>query len=191
MHLTTRLAAGLAAALLLAPAWAEQPATAQAMLKTAAGEAAGTVRFTDTDKGMEIAIEAQRLTPGRHGMHIHEAPDCAPGPDSATGKMVPFGAAGGHFDPLDSKKHGPPDGAAEKSHAGDLPMLEAGADGSAKLSHVTRRLTVKPGPTSVVGRTLIVHEKADDYQSDPSGNSGGRALCGLIEAAKQTGVAAR
>jgi Cu-Zn family superoxide dismutase len=161
------------------------------MLKTSDGTPAGTVRFTDTPAGMEIGVEAKGLKPGPHGMHVHQNPDCAPGPDSATGKVVPFGAAGGHFDPLDTKKHGRPDADVKKGHAGDLPMLEAGADGSGKLTHVTRRLSVAPGKTSIVGRSFLIHEKADDYQSDPAGNSGGRVLCGLIEAAKPTGVALR
>ncbi len=189
----SRLFATAFAALLLASnAAAQQPATAQAMLKTADGKPGGMARFADTTKGMmEVSVEAQGLTPGEHGLHVHQNPDCAPGPDSATGKVVPFGAAGGHFDPMETKKHGHPDGDGKKSHAGDLPMLKAGSDGTAKLSHTTKALSVAPGKNSVVGRTIVVHEKADDYTSDPAGNSGPRVLCGLIEAAKPTGVAGR
>lgn len=188
----SRLFCAGAITLLLASGAGAQKAssTAEAMLKTPDGTPAGTVRFADTPKGLEIGVEAKGLEPGQHGMHIHQNPDCAPGPDSATGKVVPFGAAGGHFDPMDTKKHGRP-GDAKASHAGDLPMLEAGADGTGKSTHVTRGLSVAPGKTSVVGRSFVIHEKADDYQSDPSGNSGGRVLCGLIEAARPTGVAGR
>lgn len=184
------LCAAFGTLLLASSAVAQQPATAQAMLKTSDGTPAGTVRFTDTPKGMEIGVEAKGLEPGEHGMHVHQNPDCAPGPDSATGKVVPFGAAGGHFDPMDTKKHGRP-GDGKTSHGGDLPMLKAGADGEGKLTHVTRALSVGPGKSSVVGRSFVIHEKADDFKSDPAGNSGSRVLCGLIEAAKPTGVAGR
>ncbi|MBA3596172.1 MAG: superoxide dismutase family protein [Methylibium sp.] len=189
--LPSRLFCATVATLLFASgAAAQKPATAEAMLKSSDGTPAGTVRFADTPKGLEIGVEAKGLEPGQHGMHIHQNPDCAPGPDSATGKVVPFGAAGGHFDPMDAKKHGRP-GDGKTSHAGDLPMLKAGSDGTGKLTHTTRGLSVTPGKTSVVGRSFVIHEKADDYKTDPSGNSGGRVLCGLIEAAKPTGVAGR
>ncbi|MBA3623690.1 MAG: superoxide dismutase family protein [Methylibium sp.] len=190
MPISRLLCATFATLVLASGASAQQPATATAMLKTADGKPGGTARFTDTPKGvMEIAVEAMGLTPGQHGMHVHQNPDCAPGPEANTGKIIPFGATGGHFDPMNTKNHSHP--GDPKGHAGVLPMIKAGADGNAKATHTTRALSVTAGKASVVGRSLVIHEKEDDFKSDPSGNSGGRVLCGLIEAAKPTGVAGR
>ena len=60
-------------------------------------------------------------------------------------------------------------------------MIEVGDDGKGKLNFDTNRLKMS-GPTSVLGRSIVIHEKADDYQTDPAGNSGGRVACGVLVA---------
>jgi Cu-Zn family superoxide dismutase len=158
-----------------------QPTAANVVLRDAQGRLAGTATFTQAGNGVQLAIDAQGLPPGPHGFHVHKNGECAPGPDAATGNIVAFGAAGGHFDPMQSMKHGAPDTPPEHAHAGDMPNLVAGADGRAQVSFNTPKLTVAPGKLSVLGRTLVIHEKVDDHVSNPAGNSGGRVLCGLIE----------
>jgi len=164
---------------------------AMVRLMTASGQPAGMARLQDTQGGVELAIDAQGLPPGPHGFHIHANGACDPGPDAATGKMVPFGAAGGHYDPGMSHKHGRPGDPATVAHAGELPNLQAAADGRASLRYLNANVTVAAGPASVMGRTLVVHEKQDDYRTDPAGDSGGRLLCGLIEPAQPSTVQGR
>ncbi len=157
------------------------PATA--VLRDAEGRIAGQATFTATADGVKVSLSAEGLAPGAHGFHVHDKGDCAPGPDP-TGETIPFGAAGGHFDPLDTGKHAGPEQASDHGHAGDLPNLTTGADGKAEVSFSSAKMALSPGPLSVVGRSLVVHEKVDDYQTDPAGNSGARLLCGVIEAGK-------
>ncbi|KQR45743.1 superoxide dismutase family protein [Acidovorax sp. Leaf160] len=175
------------------PAAAPESATAQVALSNPAGGAAGqaTLRELPGRSGVEIAIEVQGMAPGRHGFHIHAHGACAPGPDAATGQIVPFGAAGGHFDPFMTRNHGRPGQSANDAHAGELPNIEVGADGSGRLRYTNPHVTLQPGETSVLGRTLVVHERADDYASDPAGDSGGRIACGLIEPAGPSMVTGR
>ncbi|WKB51261.1 superoxide dismutase family protein [Eleftheria terrae] len=167
------------------------PPAARATLRDAAGQTAGEARFTETAQGLSLDIEVRGLSPGQHGFHIHQHGECAPGPDAATGKIVPFGAAGPHFDPLHSRNHGHPSQPPAEAHGGDLPNLVVGADGRARLQAERPGIGLKPGPASVLGRTLVVHELPDDYRSDPAGNSGPRLLCGMIELAGEPPAGAR
>ncbi|MDA8446751.1 superoxide dismutase family protein [Paracidovorax valerianellae] len=158
-------------------------AMATARLVTPQSAPAGNAVLTDTAAGVEVAIQVQGLAPGQHGFHIHANGACAPGPDAATGQTVAFGAAGGHFDPGMSKKHGRPGQSAHEAHAGELPNIPVGDDGRGSVRYVNSNITLTPGKASVVGRALVVHEKEDDYTTNPAGNSGGRLLCGVIEPA--------
>lgn len=167
----------LAISLAAAGAAHAQDTTASATLRDAQGQPAGQATFTPDAKGLQIKLEAERLSPGQHGFHVHEKGECAPGPDAA-GKTIAFGAAGPHFDPSKTGQHAGPE---HDGHAGDLPNVKAGADGRGQVTFTSRHLGLT-GASSVIGRTLVVHEKADDYQSNPAGNSGGRVLCGVIEA---------
>ncbi|WP_256856662.1 superoxide dismutase family protein [Variovorax sp. KK3] len=155
---------------------------ASARLTTPSGQPAGTVNFAPTaGKGVELVADARGLAPGPHGFHVHAQGACAPGSDPTTGRIVDFGAAGGHFDPGGSRNHGRPGDDKAQSHAGELPALQAGADGNARLRYVNHNLSLDRGATSVIGRTVVVHADPDDYTSDPAGNSGARILCGVIE----------
>jgi len=154
---------------------------ATALLITPSGQQAGRADFTQTAAGVEIIIRVSGIAAGAHGFHVHANGACTPGPDAATGQIVAFGAAGGHFDPGNSGNHGQPGQAAHEAHAGELPNIPVAADGSGTLRYINSQISLRPGTTSVIGRTLVVHENADDFETDPAGNSGGRALCGLIE----------
>jgi len=129
----------------------------------------GTARFTPMDGGLRITVTVAQAPPGRHGIHIHEQGGCG---DSGN-------AAGGHFNP-DGVPHGllPKDGLT-RAHAGDLGNIEIGADGSGTLTLTVPALTLRDGPYAVAGRSIILHEKADDF-GQPTGNAGGRIACGVI-----------
>lgn len=123
---------------------------------------------------VEIAIKVKGLTPGAHGVHIHETGACAPA----------FTAAGGHFDP---GPHGMSDPDANHPfHMGDLPNLIANAEGEASYTVRTTRVTLSPGPTSLFdadGSAIIIHGNPDQgITGEPkSGVSGGpRVACGVI-----------
>jgi Cu-Zn family superoxide dismutase len=110
------------------------------------------------------------LVPGReHGFHIHEAGDCSSG-DGMSAK--------GHFNPL-GKPHANP-GTPER-HAGDMLALKADSSGTAKVDAELDVITVAPGPTSIIGRGLIVHADPDDYKTQPTGNAGARIACAVIQ----------
>lgn len=137
------------------------------------GESVGKAELTQMSKGVHIRVEAFNLVPGKHGFHIHESGKCDP-PD--------FKTAGGHFNPM-NKQHGfeNPNGI----HAGDLPNLFVGTDGTVKAEMVAKNVTLAEGqPNSLIrpgGTSLVIHAGADDYKSDPAGNSGGRVACGRIQ----------
>ena len=129
----------------------------------------GTVTFTKVAGGIRVVAKVEGLTPGSHGFHIHEKGDCS-APDAAS--------AGGHFNP-----HGKPHGAPDKDerHAGDLGNIEANAAGKGKYDKIDPHLSLA-GSDSIIGRSVIVHEKTDDLKTQPTGNAGGRVACGVINA---------
>lgn len=131
----------------------------------------GKVSFTQENDGpLKIVAEVSGVTPGgQHGFHIHETGDCS-APD--------FTSAGGHFNPTDTV-HGSPTDADH--HAGDLGNIEIGEDGTGRLEISSDKLSLGPGPNSILDRAIILHEKADDMVSQPTGDAGGRIACGVIE----------
>ena len=151
-----------------------QPATTQTDLINAQGVKVGTVKVTQTRKGVEIVIDASKLPPGAHGFHFHAAGKCDP-PD--------FKTAEGHFNP-EGKKHGlkNPDG----PHAGDMQNVTVGPDGTLKMKVLDPRVTLGEGKDSLTqpnGTAIVIHEKLDDDMTDPAGNSGNRIVCGVISKA--------
>ena len=148
---------------------------ASAMLKDPNGRDVGFARFTEDPGGLvHVNVQVNGLSPGRHGIHIHETGNC-------TGPA--FAAAGEHYNPI-GKHHGLNNTGGP--HAGDLPNLVVGGDGTGRMIAATDRVTLSPGPTTLLGKngtSLVIHADPDDQMSDPSGNSGKRIACGVIRAA--------
>lgn len=121
--------------------------------------------------GVRVHGTIQGLSPNStHGFHIHETGDCS-APDGAS--------AGGHFNP-DGKPHGDP--AGEEHHVGDIFAVTADANGVGQVDARADRATLGDGAaTDVLGKAVIVHAKADDYKTQPTGDAGGRIACGVIQ----------
>jgi superoxide dismutase, Cu-Zn family len=141
------------------------------LIPTKDSKVSGVVTFTVKGDMVEISGEVTGLTPGKHGFHVHELGDLSSGDGKSTG---------GHFNP-EGKKHGGPD--AKERHVGDLGNITADTDGKATIK-ITDKLVTLAGPHSVIGRGLIVHAKADDLKTDPTGEAGGRVAQGVIGVAK-------
>lgn len=139
------------------------------LASTQGNHARGTVTFTQDAKGVKVVGSFTGLNLGEHGFHVHEKGDCS-APDAAS--------AGGHFNPV-THKHGARD-AAER-HVGDLGNLKADPYGLARVDFVDEQISLD-GPSSIIGKAVIIHEKADDFTTQPTGNAGGRLACGVIEA---------
>lgn len=140
---------------------------------TQGSKVAGTIRFRKAGDGVRVSGEVRGLEPNaKVGFHIHEFGDCS-APDGTS--------AGGHFAP-EGNPHGAP--TAPQHHAGDLGNLEADATGTAKVELNAARLGIATGDAQILGRGLIVHAQADDFTTQPTGNAGGRAACGVIGVAK-------
>ena len=122
--------------------------------------------------GVKIIADINGLTPGEHGFHIHQWGDCS----AADGT-----SAGGHYNPFNTAHGSPMD---EIRHVGDLGNIKAGSDGSAHYESDDAVVSLD-GPTSVIGRAVIVHAGKDDFTSQPTGNAGGRVACGVIGYAHQ------
>ncbi len=162
----------IALALTLAKAFAQETTRAIAVLHSTSGsQVNGTVTFTKTADGVQVVADVSGLTPGKHGFHIHEFGDCSAADASS---------AGGHFNPT-HKQHGAPD-AAER-HGGDLGNIDADASGKAHLEWKDKEMKLS-GDNSILGHAVIVHQKADDLKTQPTGDAGGRLACGVIGVAK-------
>jgi superoxide dismutase, Cu-Zn family len=143
--------------------------------KTSDGQDAGTALLTPAGNGVKVKLDLKGLPEGEHAIHVHASAKCD-GPD--------FKTAGGHFNP-DSKEHGTKN--PKGPHAGDMPMnLQVMADGTDHISFVTQSISLKKDAKNSVfangGTAFVIHEKADDMMTDPTGNAGGRIACGVITA---------
>jgi Cu-Zn family superoxide dismutase len=134
-----------------------------------ASQVTGMVTFTKVGDEVQVVADIQNLKPGKHGFHIHEKGDC-----SAADAM----SAGPHFNPM-HEHHGGTHTA--ERHVGDFGNIEVDASGKGHL--VWKGKLDLSGPNSIIGRSVVVHEKEDDLKTDPSGNSGARIACGTINAA--------
>lgn len=162
--------------LLSAPVFAKAKDVVTVPLTNSQGQPAGTATFSPTRGGkVEIKLKLENLPMGEHGVHIHQNPKCD-APD--------FKSAGGHFNP-DAKQHGYQNPAGH--HNGDLPQnVEVGEGHVGEATFKVDSLSMTPGAANSLfangGTSIIVHEKADDMKTDPSGNSGNRLACGVIAA---------
>lgn len=131
----------------------------------------GQLFLRPVDGGVQVYGKIMNMAPGKTvALHIHETGSCA-----NMGK-----AAGGHFNP-DNHPHSNPDDM--NGHAGDLPNLTADEEGVATINYVNKQISAnEAGKYSVNRLAFIVHAGADDYTSQPSGASGDRIACGIIEA---------
>lgn len=148
-------------------------ASAIVTLQPAAGATAGgTLNFAIAAGGVRMTGGLTGLDAnGTHAVHIHENGDCS-APD--------FESAGEHFDP-DGQPHGDRAGDGPH-HAGDMPNQVADAAGNVRVDQLLTGLRIDSGDAhDIVGKAVVVHAKADDYTTQPSGDSGGRIACGVIE----------
>ena len=140
-----------------------------AVLHPASGsQVTGTVTFTKLTEGVKVVADVAGLTPGKHGFHVHEYGDCS-APDAAS--------AGSHFNPTKDPHAGHD---AAQRHMGDLGNIEADASGKARLELTDKKIKLD----AILGKSVIVHEKADDLKTQPTGDAGGRVACGVIGDAK-------
>ncbi|WP_310449351.1 superoxide dismutase family protein [Sulfuritalea sp.] len=171
MYPTARIAALAAAGSLLAACAGMEAAgpKASATLDARSGSSvSGTVDFQAVGQKLRVEARVTGLTPGQHGFHVHEAGDCsAPDASSAKGHFNPAGRSHGH--------HGGND-----RHAGDMPNLVADSAGKAVLAVEVDMLSLTQGPGGILQRSVVIHADADDYRSQPAGNSGKRVACGVI-----------
>lgn len=150
------------------------PKSAHADVMNGQGTKIGTAKFSPTASGVKVSVKVSQLTPGEHGIHIHNVGKCE-GPA--------FTTAGGHFNPT-SAHHGAKNTQEPHPHVGDLENLNAGQNGKASATFMINGATLGDGQNSLFhegGTALVIHAKADDLMSDPSGNSGDRIACGVVE----------
>ena len=144
---------------------------AVADLKDKDGRSVGMATLRDATGGVLVSVEVKGLTPGLHAVHVHAVGKCE-GPG--------FTSAGGHFNPA-QKKHGLKN--PEGPHAGDMPNMYVAKDGSGRFEVLNDNISLKAGDRSVFdadGSALVIHVGVDDYTTDPTGNAGDRAACGVI-----------
>ena len=166
MH--ARLIAATAAALFATTATA-QPASTTAELKNSTGQTVGTIYFTAAPKGVVMRVEVKGLSPGWHGLHLHEKGDCS---------KSDYTSAGGHVHGPATAVHGLLNPKANEP--GDLPNIHAGTDGESKAEVYTAAVTLA-ALKDADGSAVIIHANPDDHMTQPIGGAGPRVACAVVK----------
>ena len=152
----------------LLPVSKQMPTIPSVDIVNAEGEKIGTAELTQEAKGVRMKVNVSNLSPGKHGIHIHEK----------AFKGVDFQTAGEHFNPY-GKEHGLEN--PKGPHLGDMPNLTVKPDGTAEQTFFLDGTTlIESKKNSLVNRSIIIHEKEDDQKTNPAGNSGDRIAGGII-----------
>jgi len=142
---------------------------ARVPMRDAMGRDLGTLTLSNTNGGLILTGDLNGVPAGVHGIHVHTTGRCEP----------PFETAGGHWNPA-RRLHGSlnPDG----PHSGDMPNVTVSPNGSVTVSVMTPAGTLHgtDGLIDSDGAAVVIHAQADDYRTDPSGNSGARIACGVV-----------
>lgn len=145
------------------------PLASAQLISTKGNATSGSVEFTQDGDKVSVKVDIRGLKPNaEHGFHVHEKGDCSSGDGMSTG---------GHFNPSGSSHGAHGQGT---HHAGDLPSLKADADGNSKMTFKSSTISIVGGVSNIVGRGLIVHRDPDDYKTQPTGNSGPRIACAVV-----------
>lgn len=155
-------------------AWADTIVQMNIVDAKGIGSSIGTVTISNSKYGLVFSPSLKGLPPGVHGFHLHQNPSCDP--KEKDGKVVAALAAGGHYDPNETKRHDSPWG---NGHLGDLPALFVDASGNANQPLLAPRLK----PSDLAGRSLMVHAGGDNHADHPEvlGGGGARVACGVIK----------
>jgi Cu-Zn family superoxide dismutase len=157
---------------------------ARATVRNVTGAVLGTVRFDLVHRKTFVSGRLTGLSPGFHGFHVHAVGICDPNATDPNGVVVPYLSAGGHLNL---------DGVGHPQHTGDLPSLYVSADGTATSITENDKLTAA-ALFDADGSAIIIHALPDNFANIPTrysatgpdaetlatGDSGGRAACGLV-----------
>lgn len=170
----SRISAAILLALAASTAGADVVVTMNQVSDSGVGASVGQVTISETEYGLVFSPDLHGLPPGLHGFHLHQTASCEP--KEKDGKMMPAGAAGGHYDPTKTNAHGAPWGVG---HLGDLPPLYVDAGGMAMQPVLAPRLRM----SDLQGRALMLHVGADNHADHPAmlGGGGARMACGVIK----------
>lgn len=150
----------------------EEMAAIEVDMYNSNSELVGTAVFDEGEDGVIIYLNLEDVPAGEYGMHIHE-----------NGAATPpgFEDAGGHFNPTDAEHGFDVEGG---HHLGDLPNVVVPENGIVNETIEVPDVSLLPDAEYTLateeGTSLIIHTEADDYETQPTGDSGDRMIGGVI-----------